>query len=87
METLILINWIIGAVILIYFSLLDLWTKDYKMALATILFAAFPFTAIILTIICYAGLIRYFLVMQPRSFKRLILDIQDEFMIQTWRAK
>ena len=81
------LNWIIGAVILIYFALLDIWNKDFKMALATILFAAFPLTAIVLTVVCYAGLIRYFLFMRPKSFKQLIYDLKVELMFDILKKK
>jgi len=79
--------WILGAVILIYFSIVHLIIKEYKDTVGLILAAAFPLTAFITTVICFAGLIRYFIYLRPKSFKQLLNDIKTEFLFDFLRSK
>ena len=74
----ILILWIIGAVILAYYALLELITKEYKMALSLVILALFPVTAILFTAIVLSGLIRYFIFKRPNTFKQFMTDIKNE---------
>jgi len=74
----ILILWVIGAIILAYYSILELYTEEYEMGLALIILALFPVTAILFTAIVLAGLIRYFIFKRPNTFKQFMIDIKNE---------
>lgn len=74
----ILILWTIGAVILAYYAILELITKEYEMGLALIILALFPVTAILFTAIVLSGLIRYFIFKRPNTFNQFMTDIKNE---------
>lgn len=79
--------WILGIVVLVYYGLAHLFAKEYQFAAFFILFAILPPTAIIASVVIYAGLIRYFLFLTPKNFKQFITDLKDELMFDLWRVK
>jgi len=74
-------SWIFGAIILVYFSIAHFLLKEYMLALSLILAAAFPLTAFITAVVCFAGLVRYTIFLRPKILKQLAYDIKLELMI------
>lgn len=74
-------SWIFGAIIMSYFSMAHLFLKEYSASIGLVLAAAFPLTAFIAAVVCFAGLVRYTIYLRPKSFKQLVYDIKMELMI------
>lgn len=81
METTIIIIWVFGAILLVYYFLLHIWLKEFQFAFLCLAMAAFPLSAFFVTAVVYAGLTRYFLFKFPKSFKQLFADLKNELMI------
>lgn len=79
--------WGFGELFLIYYGLIHLFAKEYQFAMFCLLAALFPPSAIMSTVVIYAGLIRYFLFSKPKTFKQMVSDLKAELMFDLLKIK
>jgi len=83
----IVLMWLLGELVLIYYGIVHLFAKEYPFSIFCFLAALFPPSAIMSTIVIYAGLLRYFLFIRPKNFKQLIADFKEELMFDLLKRR